>query len=55
MRLGRTSATMHQYTTDQHMSKPTLREQQVNVWAEYPGYPKADWRDEVMHNDTHLG
>jgi hypothetical protein len=37
------------------MSKPTLREQQTNVWSQYPGYPKSDWRDEVMHNDTTLG
>ena len=37
------------------MSKPTLREQQKNVWAEYPDYPKADWKYEVENDDTHQG
>jgi len=25
------------------------------VWAEYPGYPRADWQYEVANGDTVLG
>lgn len=34
---------------------PSLREQQEDLWASAPDFPREDWKAEVANDETHLG
>ena len=34
---------------------PTLRELQVDTWAEDPAYPRRDWQEEIYNDGSTLG
>jgi len=42
-------------TAIQNMTMPGLRPEEMQHWDEYEEFPVADWREEVVNDNTRMG